>query len=308
MDAVININYQPELERFYGKHRAGWKYTIDSFKNYEISNNAIHIDSFVDKSFLWGKEHENKLYTTDWIGVIHAPPGNYPNSLDFLFDTSNFIKSLERCRGLFTLSSFLMKHVKEKLPQHLHIPVCTLIHPTETPKLIFSYHNFAKNKRKKIVQIGYTLRNKCSIYKLKIPNKLQKCILPFTSRMQREIAKSGLKGVHKISYLSDNDYDLLLSRNIVFLHLISASASNCIIECIVRNTPILINRLPAVEEYLGKDYPFYFDDLQDASVKAQDIKLIRKTHQYLKRVSKERFSQKYFVRSFLQSEIYKSIE
>jgi hypothetical protein len=49
-----------------------------------------------------------------------------------------------------------------------------------------------------------------------------------------------------IEQLPDNKYDELLSRNAVFLNLLDASASNTVVECIVRNTPILVNRLPAL--------------------------------------------------------------
>ena len=40
------------------------------------------------------------------------------------------------------------------------------------------------------------------------------------------------------------------------------------------NTPIVINRLPAVVEYLGADYPFYFNSLEEARDKALNFDLI----------------------------------
>lgn len=66
-----------------------------------------------------------------------------------------------------------------------------------------------------------------------------------------------------IPALNDDDYDTLLSRNVVFLKLWDAAAVNTIVECIVRNTPVLVNRLPAVVEMLGSSYPLYFDTLDD---------------------------------------------
>lgn len=55
-----------------------------------------------------------------------------------------------------------------------------------------------------------------------------------------------LKSVEVIEHLSDSAYDELLSENVVFLNLIDASAVNTVIECVVRNTPLIINRLPAI--------------------------------------------------------------
>ena len=60
---------------------------------------------------------------------------------------------------------------------------------------------------------------------------------------------------------ADNcEYDKLLSENVIFINLIDASAINTLIECIVRNTPIIINNHPAVIELLGENYPLYFNN------------------------------------------------
>ena len=61
--------------------------------------------------------------------------------------------------------------------------------------------------------------------------------------------------------LDNTEYDQIVSQSIVFLDLIDCSASNTIVECIARQTPILIRRLDPVVEYLGEEYPLYFTDL-----------------------------------------------
>ena len=60
------------------------------------------------------------------------------------------------------------------------------------------------------------------------------------------------------------EYDDLLTNNIVFVDLFDASANNTVLECIVRRTPIIINNIGAVSEYLGKDYPLYFENLEES--------------------------------------------
>ena len=86
--------------------------------------------------------------------------------------------------------------------------------------------------------------------------------------------------------LSNNDFDDLLSRNIVFLNLINASASNTVMECIIRNTPIIINRIEAIEEILGCDYPLFYDNLAEAGSMVTNIELIKKGHMFLKKMDK----------------------
>ena len=66
------------------------------------------------------------------------------------------------------------------------------------------------------------------------------------------------------NYLENNDYLTLLTNNIIFCDYIDCSASNTIVECIATCTPIILNRLPAIVEYLGDDYPLYFDKIYNS--------------------------------------------
>ncbi len=114
----------------------------------------------------------------------------------------------------------------------------------------------------------------------------------------------GLHGVVKVR-VPDLMYDFLLSRNIAFMHLFDSSANNAIVECIRRGTPLLINPHPAVVEYLGKDYPFYFTDLKQAAAKADDLKLIKQTAEYLRdNIQVQRHvTGEYFLCEFQKSEV-----
>ncbi|ATZ80352.1 putative WcaK-like polysaccharide pyruvyl transferase [Bodo saltans virus] len=104
--------------------------------------------------------------------------------------------------------------------------------------------------------------------------------------------------VNEINRLSNDEYDMLLTNNIVFLNLIEASACNTLIECIVRNTPILINKLPAVIEMLGDEYPFYYDSLAEAGQMATDLQLIKKANEYLIKMDKTKLKIEYFLSEF----------
>ena len=66
------------------------------------------------------------------------------------------------------------------------------------------------------------------------------------------------------NYLENNDYLKVLTNNIIFCDYIDCSASNTIVECIATCTPIILNRLPAIVEYLGDDYPLYFDKIYNS--------------------------------------------
>lgn len=76
--------------------------------------------------------------------------------------------------------------------------------------------------------------------------------------------ESNDKSVKIFDYLNNDDYDNCLKKNIVFLNLIDASACNTILECIVRCTPIIINKIDPVVEYLGEEYPLYYTNIAEA--------------------------------------------
>jgi hypothetical protein len=59
--------------------------------------------------------------------------------------------------------------------------------------------------------------------------------------------------------LNNDDYDELLTENIVIICLMDASAVNTLIECVARCTPIIVNKHPAVVEILGDRYPLYYN-------------------------------------------------
>jgi len=112
------------------------------------------------------------------------------------------------------------------------------------------------------------------------------------------------KKVEIIEYLDNDLYDELFSSNIIFINLVDASAVNTIIECIVRNTPILVNKIPAVIEMLGEEYPFYYKNIDDIyDMLTHDM--VMKTYIYLRKLDKSKFDISTFINSIRLSKIYK---
>ena len=100
-----------------------------------------------------------------------------------------------------------------------------------------------------------------------------------------------------ITYLENNHYDLLLMQNIVFINLVDASAVNTIIECIVRNTPIFVNRLHATEEALGVLYPLFYNEISEVT-NMLNINKITEGYNYLNKMNKDKFKIETFIYNF----------
>ena len=100
--------------------------------------------------------------------------------------------------------------------------------------------------------------------------------------------------------LSNEEYDNLLSTSILCLHLVDAAAVNTLIEAVMRHTPTIINKLPAVVEVFGDDYPLYYDFDTDTP-KLEDLLTndnIIKTHNYMKTINKKKYRLYNFLKGF----------
>lgn len=115
-----------------------------------------------------------------------------------------------------------------------------------------------------------------------------------------------LASVELLPRVDNATYDGLLSENVVFLNLVDASAVNTVIECAVRHTPIILNRLPALEEMLGAQYPLFYDSQNsvDMAIEVRQLithKAIAAAHHYLKHcVDQDKFRLRTFLREFTQ--------
>jgi hypothetical protein len=119
-----------------------------------------------------------------------------------------------------------------------------------------------------------------------------------------ELVINNHNSVLPISTLSNQDYDELLSQNIIFIDLIELSACNTLLECIVRNTPILIKPLEPVIERLGINYPMYWTNYEDIN-ELLTVENIKKTYKYLKNLDKSCYSYQSWINSIIKSNIFK---
>ncbi len=72
---------------------------------------------------------------------------------------------------------------------------------------------------------------------------------------------------------------------------------------------MLVNPLSAIVEYLGENYPLYFNTLEEAAEKAMDLELLRQATEYLKHCeTRQKLSAEYFLQSFQNSEVYQRIK
>ena len=298
---------------YWDHHRGGWTYAFNTLRRLEAPDGILCI-SAVEEWIL-----DDKPIKEPWVGFVHQVPRNnyrwYPD-LERLVTNEHFLESLSSCHGLFVLS----RTVKQYLQTHLDIPnlvVCVLYPITPFGNKVFNWDMFNSLSPKRVLFIGEFLRNYQAFYDLKVPEGFQKLLLKpsdvnFDKLLDCNKQKITLNKNNSVALytdrISDDQYDNLLSSSIVFLNFFDAAANTTVNECIGRNTPLIVNRLPALEEYLGKEYPLFYETLEDAAAFLLDTEKLVKASQYMNSLSiKNRLTQENFLQSFASSSIYRSL-
>lgn len=309
-------------------HQYGWGVALKTLS--VLSNpKGVLFDAFIEKTFLWDLEKNRRTskvpYREPWIGIIHHPPGIPPwpslahHRIQELDRIPEWKQSLQECIGLIALSSYLADWVTEQW----NIPCEVLRYPALRPEKVFSLKSFDEEHPQTVAMIGFWMRRFSSFRRLDVrpwrkvrpllvedPNSVG---MDHIRAYQRQEALAAgdtdepRAGVEIITRRSNAEYDDLLSKTVVFLDLIDASAVTTVVECLARCTPLVVNRLPALEEYLGDDYPLFFETLDEASRKIRDRGALLAGHAHMRaNPMRQRLRPQWFLDEFVETSAYQA--
>ena len=269
---------------------------LDGFQSYPEVYNNIPEEDFV---CFWHNPHNMPL----WYDYHTHPKVILDDPI-----RRNCIQTY--CKGIFVFSEYFAKYIR----QELNIPVNVLYHPTDIPDIKFNWDNFIINKDKKLIQLGYWLRKTTFIFQLK--TDLYKKLWCYGSKwafkhFSEEVTIHDDDLINNVTCIrvSDQDYDKLLSENIAILYLYDTSVNNSVIECIARNTPLVVNYHPALVEYLGEDYPLFYHNIEECEKIINDFNLLHKGYLHLQKPELQRkISYKTFIEDFINSSIIKQLD
>jgi hypothetical protein len=291
----------------WGYHRYGWRFAVEAIRQQLHCPEGTFLVSSVDDWFGRGQ-----TLREPWVGFVHGIPRNPAwmehrwDDVAHLVQRPQFQVALPYCRGLFTLSQYL-KHFLDGCS--LPVSVNAVLHPCYTPpsERHFNPARFLANPRKRILHLGQWMRVVQSFFDLP-SGRYEKTLLKCGGGHDLGLAPSRLvvnDSVALMDRVDDDTFDQLLSDNVVFLDLFDASANNSVVECLVRNTPLVVNRLPAVVEYLGEDYPLYYATLDEAAEKLESWDLMVQASEYLSQSPvKSQLTQAAFAKAVAESTIY----
>lgn len=312
-------------------HRSGFNAITDALSTWmdadEDDNDCVSFFGYADTDILM--KHKS-LYGRPWVGLFHmnrlpaaAHAWRNKASLHRLTNPSlGIVRAFQNCRGIFALSHAHAQEIRQTITEleqgadcHFDIPIDVVYLPNAHPNTFraFSFTRFIAQPR--LVHIGFQYRRLTSIYRVQVPTDFRKLTIHFDHPHRNELLQDEIEhdgpltpeqeaSVESLSFLRPNDFDELLSSAVVFLHLFNASSNNTVCECLLNGTPLVVNRLPSVEEYLGEDYPLFYDRLEEVEALLADATRISAASAHLlARNYRERFSAATFKRGILESPI-----
>lgn len=303
-----NVKYSEQ-----GRCGPSWSEIEKTFDNYDGDSTLV---TFVEAEYDFNIAKSSSEIEGEWIGIIHDPIDthkyykNHGKCRNHLKGTG-FRKSLQRCKGLFFLTKTECEKWKIALGElgYNHIKCDYGLHPIQNHEHRFAWDAFRENEDKRIIQTGYWLRIPYSIFKLNVPHEYKKTIVPYDDRQRWYLKlfgktdgvwvdKQERNSVDKVNHLPYEDYVGMLTKNILYMELCEVSANNTILDAILMNTPLIVNKLDGVVEYLGEDYPLYFKDRNEVASILCDYTRIKEAYLYLKNMNKTKFSLEHFNQSF----------
>ena len=305
-----------------GKHFFGWKSSINYLlENYNFDNsnfsNKYYFDEWIEKLLVWGNKLQSEKYlklihdkNLQLITFLHGPPyekydfetTNKDLILnDELLLNKNIVNLIESNHLLYAITFLYVLSIDHKnymiktYPQFKN-KLLSLYHPIDIHNCekedMFSIHKFMN--KKKIYHIGWWLRNFTTFINFTLPKDYNKFILlkqEFTHQFNEKFSNID-KNIQIVHELQDSEYKKIFKDSCIFCDLTDAVANNVVLECIKYNTPIIVRRIPSIEEYLGSNYPLFFNDINDLKL-LQDTNIlhnkIMESTLYLEKMNKNPF-------------------
>lgn len=278
-----------------GVHLSGWPYAVRSLKRLKCERGVL-LDDCVEQRFSYRPVAVPSR--EGWVGIFHHPPHvpdfvHADHHLQVMFKREDWRASRPFLLGGIALSEYLSSFLRAELG----IPCATVKHPAEAPAIGWTMEAYLGAEQRRLLQIGWHLRNTRAIHQVPNMERVARIrVLPgeawvraYDANVGRHWTRMGGRveypGVEEREFIPATELETLLTQSCLITELLDASANNVIVDCIARNTPLVVNRHPAAVEYLTADYPLFFDDIAEVPALLADGR-IHEGHLFLKSMDK----------------------
>jgi hypothetical protein len=292
-------------------HQNAYSTAIDSLRQkYHNEDGHVLFIPAVEQFLLEFDEIDQKWKEMPWVGVVHSTPKMFTRyTPDLTRLCGGFPSSRKNCLGLFTLTSLQAAFLRENLKPR--IPVSKLFYPGVMPPPLRS--DLTTNsierrmKRAELVQIGSFARDLDWFYNVLVPPAFKKVLL-IGDDDDSHTKSAESHAVRVLRRLDSDDYENLLAHGIVVLPVLYDGAAHTIlIECIIRNVPILAPNYSSVIDYIGKDYPLLYHPGDTDISHLLSLSMLEMAVHYLESRDKSFLNIDSFISNFEKSSVFVSL-
>ena len=303
------------MDSRYGQHRHSNNKILSSIHDATGRDPNLLLSWWPERIF--SNHADNKKYAsilaqTNWFGFMHIPlqspswSRSGQNDITNLYFNKEWRQALENCKALISLSQYHANQLKLLYP---HVNCFSLKHPVVSSDVVNKSFVFEEFCNQPVILIsGAWLRDFDKFCSLKTPWRKKILIKDYTKDyLKFQYSKysdcgnmifSDQSEIEILDYLSDDEYDSILTSSVLYLCLHDTSANNALIECMLMSTPFVsVGAHPAMVEYVGKDYPLFIED--DNQLSKISLKTVESAHNYLKS-KKSRYIEMLSMESFME--------
>lgn len=232
-----------------------------------------------------------------YVAFFHQVVSGYERSLEKILSSKTWKHNQKFFLGGFVFSKNQQAYLESK---KISRPIQRVIHPTPIKVKKWNLKSFLKNPT--FLHVGVHCRN-IDFFLAVAKRRRQQEKYVLLSAKERNYATYLTQyqwlGAKIQTRLNKKEYNKALTSSVVFINLFDAAANNTVLECIARGTPILINNVGGVEDYLGKAYPLYYSSRKHAE---QIINKLKRDPNILSRASAYLLKRRYrfLTQRFLQ--------
>ena len=314
-----SISFRQEIENIYDNYKLTYdcknsnknieiintnftdKYSLDLIKSLyslelESSENLI-LDSDIFKTFYTDhfiyKKNKKIPYSQKWIGIL-TNPYSYETefSLEVFLNNEDFKESLKYCKCIIVFTNYLANKLK-----HLGVKIFNINYPIKETDNKFIFSKWIHNPRQMLLQYNSETIDIFGIYRLELTKNLNIQKVSLIDYFKDYENKESTFFEKRIScYLNDKKKEVEIINYIypeyyiVFMYIIDCSVIPFILDCIVKNIPVVINYHEALFEYLGTSYPLFYSSYSEASKIIENYSLLEKGYNYLVNLNKDNYS------------------
>lgn len=222
-------------------------------------------------------KNNNAVISQTWVGMyLHFE--YFEKTFRSLLQSPNFVVSLATCEAVFVYHSYIKIKLEEFFHNyHINVPIYFVYLPY-IRQIEYSPPSFSILPTTTLYYMG------CE----------QHHTLEKINRIDTIYAKSIFSHTNYVNTIDISVFISLFKKNIICIFIEPYTHTDKLVWLIEHNIPFFINKIESSIEYLGIDYPLYYENIEDMSERLRDTESLQvdlqKGYEYIRAIDTSNYS------------------